>query len=522
MEPPKLRRNMSSHLKHEREPKISSKVVANNTQDTTISNNNKHKDSIKVDDFYKNIADGKLSKLVNLHRLKTDYVPLIVEDVNLDSQSDKEENSPDKQKSRTKEDIKTLYKTFGDQCLYEESIGNFKGCFATTFKNFKKENDDKIRISVNNPINSSTPSGSNGNSSDKNYFHSFAIYDGHFGSNTSKYLGDNVNVEINKGVDKLLNDPLSFISSVFSTLENNLQANAYKEYQENHTIEKSGSCAHLLININDKIYLANCGNSRAILSQKLGDKISQLSVDHCPSKLSEENRIKSFGGKIEKDTEGVLKVYPGGLRTSRSLGDFYIKSKKVNGNPGMISASPDIIELTEKEDMDFILMGSDSVYNKLSNKDIVYIILKTVKNSIDMNVSFRDVLVFIGENIVNQVIDAGERDNISLILLIFNNLYKCIQERDKDTISKALYNLKLNNNIGNELYKEYSKLKEGENESYYENLGKTSIRTFTSALEFNNEEKIRKGKVKKGEKCKSSQKKKISLKNFCANCFCFE
>lgn len=45
-------------------------------------------------------------------------------------------------------------------------------------------------------------------------------------------------------------------------------------------------------------YSANLGDSRAVLSENGGKKVTDLSVDHKPSEPGEEQRITSLGGKI--------------------------------------------------------------------------------------------------------------------------------------------------------------------------------------------------------------------------------
>ncbi len=48
-------------------------------------------------------------------------------------------------------------------------------------------------------------------------------------------------------------------------------------------VDKSGSCAIVLLIIDEMAYVANVGDSRAIMSAKQGTKIYNLSKDHKPS-----------------------------------------------------------------------------------------------------------------------------------------------------------------------------------------------------------------------------------------------
>ena len=43
--------------------------------------------------------------------------------------------------------------------------------------------------------------------------------------------------------------------------------------------------------IDDNIWIANTGDSRAAISMNMGEKFESLTFDHKPSELAEKNRI---------------------------------------------------------------------------------------------------------------------------------------------------------------------------------------------------------------------------------------
>ena len=53
-----------------------------------------------------------------------------------------------------------------------------------------------------------------------------------------------------------------------------------------------------MTNSDDNIYIANVGDSRAIISSNLGKIVSSLSKDHKPEEDSEKRRITFAGGKV--------------------------------------------------------------------------------------------------------------------------------------------------------------------------------------------------------------------------------
>jgi protein phosphatase 2C family protein 2/3 len=63
-------------------------------------------------------------------------------------------------------------------------------------------------------------------------------------------------------------------------------------------LDRSGSCAIVIIFVDDICYTANVGDSRAIMSCAGGQYLASLSQDHKPGSASEEQRITNAGGKI--------------------------------------------------------------------------------------------------------------------------------------------------------------------------------------------------------------------------------
>lgn len=53
-----------------------------------------------------------------------------------------------------------------------------------------------------------------------------------------------------------------------------------------------------MLQIDKKCYIANVGDSRAIMSSKQGQVIHNLSIDHKPNMQVESKRIRENGGNI--------------------------------------------------------------------------------------------------------------------------------------------------------------------------------------------------------------------------------
>ena len=72
----------------------------------------------------------------------------------------------------------------------------------------------------------------------------------------------------------------------------------YVDHSRKNKVDKSGSCAIVTFFYGDKCYIANVGDSRAIMSSRFGTIISELSLDHKASDEYEQKRIIEKGGRI--------------------------------------------------------------------------------------------------------------------------------------------------------------------------------------------------------------------------------
>ena len=62
--------------------------------------------------------------------------------------------------------------------------------------------------------------------------------------------------------------------------------------------DHSGSCAVCTLIVDHTCYIANVGDSRAVLSEDAGRTITPLSEDHKPNNPTEFDRIYKNGGNV--------------------------------------------------------------------------------------------------------------------------------------------------------------------------------------------------------------------------------
>jgi protein phosphatase PTC2/3 len=65
-----------------------------------------------------------------------------------------------------------------------------------------------------------------------------------------------------------------------------------------------------------------------------------------------------------------VRVLPGRLSVSRTFGDCAAKIEKYGGMPGCVIAVPEICVYSVTQDSDFIMIGSDGIFDHLSNNQI--------------------------------------------------------------------------------------------------------------------------------------------------------
>ncbi len=120
-----------------------------------------------------------------------------------------------------------------------------------------------------------------------------------------------------------------------------------------------------------KVYFANAGDSRVVICKK--GKAIPMSVDHKPDLEKEKDRIYKADGWI---SDGRVK---GNLNLTRGLGDLEYKSNKhLKPEEQIITADPDILSNDFNNDVDFIIVGCDGIWDCLSNQQACDFVLSRI------------------------------------------------------------------------------------------------------------------------------------------------
>jgi protein phosphatase 2C family protein 2/3 len=133
----------------------------------------------------------------------------------------------------------------------------------------------------------------------------FGIYDGHGGSKCAEYLKDNLHNNI-INLPEFPTDIHKAIERGSKICDENFLTMLYDEYkhkfaetkQKMASINRAGSCALMVMTVDEDIFVINVGDSRAIMSKNGGEEFKSLTNDHKPMDPGEYERIVSNGGRI--------------------------------------------------------------------------------------------------------------------------------------------------------------------------------------------------------------------------------
>ena len=152
---------------------------------------------------------------------------------------------------------------------------------------------------------------------------------------------------------------------------------------ESNEISKRTGCTACVMGVDEskkKLYFANAGDSRVVMCKK-GVAYAQ-SEDHKPDMKSEKDRILNAEGWV---TDGRVK---GNLNLTRGFGDLeYKQNKKLKPEEQMITANPDIKEVNFEDDIEFVIIGCDGIWDCLKNQEACDFVSKRLKENPEIKIS---------------------------------------------------------------------------------------------------------------------------------------
>lgn len=169
--------------------------------------------------------------------------------------------------------------------------------------------------------------------------------------------------------------------------------------------DMSGSTAICAFISPTHLFIANCGDSRAVLFDGISPKFA--TEDHKPFNPGERRRIIKAGGIATERVNGSLAV-------SRSLGDFEFKMDKFRGScEQLISPEPEITLIPRQSTDQFLILACDGIWDVMTNQDLCQYVNYMLKLGSDL------------ETVCSSVLDVclrkGSKDNMSIIIVVFQD-----------------------------------------------------------------------------------------------------
>ncbi|XAR71652.1 Phosphoprotein phosphatase [Bertholletia excelsa] len=185
-----------------------------------------------------------------------------------------------------------------------------------------------------------------------------------------------------------------------------------------------GSTAMVAVVGEEELVVANCGDSRAVLSR--GGVAISMSNDHKPDRPDELERIEGAGGRvINWNGYRVLGV----LATSRSIGDHYLKP--------FVIPKPEVNVSKRDSPDEFLILATDGLWDVISNEVACEVVRRCLegrmKRRSPTTVKENKVTEIVNESraakaaavLTELAVARGSRDNVSVVVVELNKTSKC-------------------------------------------------------------------------------------------------
>ncbi|KAF5898600.1 integrin-linked kinase-associated serine/threonine phosphatase 2C isoform X1, partial [Clarias magur] len=264
----------------------------------------------------------------------------------------------------------------------------------------------------------------------------FAVFDGHGGARASQFAAEHLHhtllSKFPKGevenLDKLVRKCL--LDTFRHTDEEFL-----KKASSQKPVWKDGSTATCMFVVDDDLYVANLGDSRAVLCRVEHTEDGEekcvcvpLSKEHNPTIYEERMRIQRAGGTVRDGRVlGVLEV-------SRSIGDGQYK------RCGVIS-TPDLRRCTLSPKDKFVILACDGLFKVFSADEAVRFVNKFLKDEVVETKEGQTMeegrFEAACQKLASEAVRRGCADNVTVILISIElSLERC--ENDLEELESRM------------------------------------------------------------------------------------
>ncbi|BAF27117.1 probable protein phosphatase 2C 72 [Oryza sativa Japonica Group] len=227
------------------------------------------------------------------------------------------------------------------------------------------------------------------------------VYDGHGGPETARYINDHLFNHLRGFASEHKCMSADVIRKAFRATEEGFFSVVSSQWSMRPQLAAVGSCCLVGVICAGNLYIANLGDSRAVLGRLVkgtGEVLAmQLSAEHNAS--FEEVRRELQAAHPDDPHIVVLKHnvwrVKGIIQITRSIGDVYLKKPEFNREPlhskfrlqetfrrPLLSSEPAIVVHQLQTTDQFIIFASDGLWEHISNQEAVDLVQHNPRNGI--------------------------------------------------------------------------------------------------------------------------------------------
>ncbi|KAJ6300697.1 hypothetical protein OIU76_021488 [Salix suchowensis] len=231
--------------------------------------------------------------------------------------------------------------------------------------------------------------------------HAFGIFDGHRGAAAAEFSARALPgfLQSTGSASSPRNALVEAFVSTDAAFRNELDTHR----KSRRVIQKDwhpGCTAIVALIVTNKLFVANVGDCKTILCR--AGKAFPLSKDHVASCIEERERVLSAGGQVKWQVD-TWRVGQAALQVTRSIGDDDLKPA--------VTAEPEITETLLSAEDEFLVMGSDGLWDVMSGADVISIIKDTVKEP-----------GMCSKRLATEAAERGSKDNITVIVVFLRSV----------------------------------------------------------------------------------------------------
>ncbi|CAM8894996.1 unnamed protein product [Rhodiola kirilowii] len=229
------------------------------------------------------------------------------------------------------------------------------------------------------------------------------VYDGHGGPEASRFVNKHLFPYLHKFALEQGGLSADVIKKAFGATEDEFVRLVKQAFPVHPQIAAVGSCCLVGAISDGTLYVANLGDSRAVLGRRVGNgkknaaTAERLSTDHNVAEEEVRREVKALDpddSHIVMLCRGVWRI-KGIIQVSRSIGDVYLKKPEFYRDPvfrqfgspvplrrAVMTAEPSIIVRKIKPHDLFLIFASDGLWEQLSDEAAVDIVYKSPRTGI--------------------------------------------------------------------------------------------------------------------------------------------